>query len=265
MNKGGAHPCSYARPFGETIMNRFAVILAIVILPAWALPAPADGIFGLFSKKPRPNPAERVPQLIVTLKTDQDERKRSAAATELGSFDANAFSEIVPVLVDALQHDPKAGVRMDAASSLGGIRPVSRLAGDALEKAVSGDNNWRVRWHTKGILLRYRIAGYTHESRGTSPAATGPSTSEPPLLDQAPRQFPMRLVPGSPASMSRVPTITNRADDTPEFRPSIPRPLPVGPVFSTAVPQNTREAPPATRPPESTDGPPLTPTPPAPF
>src|SRR5579872_1032934 len=101
MNKGGAHPPIDARPHGETVMNRFAVILAIVILPAWALPAPADGIFGLFSKKPKPNPAERVPQLIVTLKTDQDERKRAAAATELASFDANAFSEIVPVLVDA--------------------------------------------------------------------------------------------------------------------------------------------------------------------
>jgi hypothetical protein len=63
-------------------MKRFAVILAVVILPAWVLPARADGIFGLFSKKAKVNPTERVPQLIVTLKTEQDERKRAAAATE---------------------------------------------------------------------------------------------------------------------------------------------------------------------------------------
>ncbi len=110
MNHRGAHSRVYARPFGETAMNRFAVILAVVILPGWVLPAHADGIFGLFSKKTKANPAERVPQLIVTLKTEQDERKRAAAASELGSYDADAFGEIVPVLVDALQHDPKAGV-----------------------------------------------------------------------------------------------------------------------------------------------------------
>src|SRR4051812_3471523 len=105
-------------------MNRFAMILAVVILPAWVLPAPADGIFVIFGKKPKTNPAQRVPELIVTLKTEQDERKRSSAAAELGGYDAATYTEIVPVLIDALQNDPKHGVRMDAASSLGSIRPV---------------------------------------------------------------------------------------------------------------------------------------------
>src|ERR1700682_4397176 len=133
-------------------MNRLAMILTVVILPAWVLPAPADGIFGFFGKKTtKVSPAQRVPELIVTLKSEQDERKRSSAAIELGTYDTSTFGEIVPVLVDVLQTDPKPGVRMDAASSLGSIRPVSQLAGQALEKANSSDDNWRVRLHTKGI------------------------------------------------------------------------------------------------------------------
>ena len=261
-------------------MNRFAVILTVVILPAWVLPAPADGIFGLFGKKTKVNPAERVPELIMTLKTEQDERKRSAAASELGTFDAATFAEIVPVLVEALQHDPKSGVRMDAASSLGSLRPVSQLAGQALEKAVSGDDNWRARWHAKGILLKYRMAGYAHDRKSDAPGANGPMTGEPPLLDangavqrqtQEPGvQSPARSVPVVGASMSKTPWAAAKRDDTPEFRPSVGRPLPLGPVFSTAVPPQS--APTPAQPLVITDGPPLPPvptpapaTPPPPF
>src|SRR5205807_14808 len=133
-------------------VNRLCMILTVVILPAWVLPAPA----GIFSKKAKVNPAERVPALIMTLKTDKDERKRASAATELGTFDAAMYTEIVPVLVDVILSDPKPAVRLDAATSLGNLRPVSQIAGQALERAVTSDDNWRVRWHAKSILSRYR-------------------------------------------------------------------------------------------------------------
>jgi hypothetical protein len=253
-------------------MKRFAMILAVVILPAWVLPAPADGIFGFFGKKTKVNPAQRVPQLIVTLKTEQDERKRSSAAAELGTYDAATYTEIVPVLVDVLQHDPKTGVRMDAASSLGSIRPVSQLAGQALERAVAKDDNWRVRLHAKGILMKYRIAGY---SPGKGDVVV-PRTKEPPLLDSnavfapdtlprgtpAPAQFPTGPATVTKASTTKSPA--PRKDDTPEFRPAIPRPLPQGPSFTTAVPQQTvRQAPPPL-PMVNPEGPQLTPLPPVP-
>src|SRR5205814_3402770 len=154
----------------EVAMQRFGIVLAVIILPALVLPASADGFLGIFGKKTKVNPAERVPELIMTLKSDHDDRKRASAAAQLGTMDAAAFPEIVPVLVEALQGDPKSGVRMDAASSLGSLRPVSQSAGQALERAVSTDENMRVRLHAKTILMKYRIAGYSstprHDPRG---------------------------------------------------------------------------------------------------
>ena len=253
-------------------MNRLTMILAVVILPAWVLPAPADGLFGLFGKKAKADPAVRVPELVATLKSEQDERKRASAAAELGTYDAAAFSEIVPILVDVLQHDPKPSVRMDAASSLGNMRPVSQLAGDALDKAVTSDDNWRVRLHAKGILMKYRFAGYSPGSKTTPAGQNGPKTTEPPLLEPnavlkqpnmqsapAPAQFPTgpnTMVTASPAKFTAP-----KKEDALEFRPSVPRPLPPGPTFTMAVPQQTIEPAPVALPMVDADGPPLTPPP----
>jgi hypothetical protein len=250
-------------------MNRLAMILTVVILPAWVLPAPASGILGLFGKKTNVNPAERVPALIVTLKTDQDERKRASAASELGKFDAAAYAEIVPVLVDVLQHDPKPAVRMDAASSLGSLKPISQLAGQALEKAVAGDDNWRVRWHAKSLLAKYRAMGYA-PAKGETPGSNGPKTIEPPLFAPAvlkpqpaaqaappPASFPTGPAPVANTSLSRVPAA--KKDDSLEFRPSIPRPLPQGPTFTTAVPQQASHSAPPPLPLVNSEGPPLSP------
>jgi hypothetical protein len=256
-------------------MNRLAMILAVVILPAWVLPAPADGIFGLFGKKTKVNPAERVPELIAYLKSEQDDRKRASAAAELGTFDAAAFAEIVPVLVDALQSDPKYTVRMDAASSLGTLRPVSQLAGQALEKAASSDESFRVRLHAKGILMRYRMSGYSPAPKGTPPIPTGPKTAEPPLLDSSAMLRPQTLPRGTPApaqfptgpatfantSMAPVPPIITKDDDGLEFRPANPRPPAQGSTFTTSVPQRTIQPAPAPLPLVDTDGPALTPLP----
>jgi hypothetical protein len=250
------------------------MILTAVILPASVLPAPASGILGLFGKKTTVNPAERVPALIVTLKTDQDERKRASAATELGKFDAGAFAEIVPVLADALQQDPKPTVRMDAASSLGALRPISQLAGQALEKASASDDNWRVRWHAKNLLVKYRALGYAPGKRET-PSPNGPKTVEPPLFEPTallkpksppqavppPATFPTGPAPVANTSLSQAPT--TKKDDALDFRPSIPRPLPQGPPFTTAVPQQTSQSQSPPLPLVNPDGPPLSPPSPA--
>src|SRR5438094_5949558 len=109
------------------------VMLASLVIVALASAAPAQG---LFSKKAKIIPSQRVPELIVIVKSDPDERKRANAAEELHNYDTAMFTEIVPVLVDVLQHDKKMSVRMEAVSSLAKIRPVSTQAGRALEKAA---------------------------------------------------------------------------------------------------------------------------------
>lgn len=256
-------------------MQRLAMSLAVVLLPALIAPASADGFLGIFGKKTKVNPAQRVPELITTLKTDQDDRKRASAATQLGTMDAAAFPEIVPVLVEALQSDPKSGVRMDAASSLGSLRPVTQMAGQALERAVNADDNLRVRMHAKTILMKYRIAGYslTHKNDPRGPLA--PSTGEPPLLESgvpggapvltreppAPAPFPTGPAGGAKAASAKTPSIVDKSDDVLEFRPSAPRPLPNAPGFTTAVPQQKTQQPPAPLPMADDDGPSLTPVP----
>ncbi len=242
-------------------MNKLSMFFLVLILPAWALPAQADGIFGmgLFSKKAKGIPAQRVPELIVILKTGQEERHRSAAAGELGKYDGAAYPEIVPILVEILQSDPSSGVRMDAASSLGGIRPVTQAAGQALERAAGHDDNWRARWHAKSILVKYRLAGYSSSRSDPGPKA-GPKTEEPPLSQEplpattpAPAQFPT----GSKAAKTPIPA-AKKDDGMPEYRPSMPRPLPQGPAFTTAVPQQPLRTVPQPLP-MVDDGPSLTP------
>jgi hypothetical protein len=184
---------------------------------------------------PRPDPNQVVPLLIVTIKTEQDERKRIEAATALRNFDPNAFPDIVPILVDVLQSDPKMGVRYEAANSLAKIRPVSRLAGQALERAASKDDSLRVRLLARTSLLGYRLAGYSNNMKdstsglGQAPAIVeGTTRSEPPLrsapvLITEPPPFPTIPERTKTGLLKNEVTITN-----------IPRPMPRG--FSTAMP-----------------------------
>src|SRR5262249_24186660 len=126
---------------------------------ALARPAGAGIIFGRKGKKP-PTPAERVPELIVTVKTDRDENKRAKAAEELRQYDPAAFKDIVPVLIDVLLNDKKPAVRAEAAQSLGKLRPVSQQAGMALEQALAKGPSMRVRLQARSSLLQYHWAGY---------------------------------------------------------------------------------------------------------
>ena len=160
---------------------------------------------GIFTRKPKVEPAEQVPTLVMQLKTDKDEGKRQAAAEELRNFDPKAFTEIMTVLVDALTRDTAVGVRVEAASSIAKLRPINQQAGFALEQAASNDPSMRVRMAARQSLWQYHLVGYRSskpaESDAKGPALTPPANGrhtaaknsrnpnespEPPLAESGP-------------------------------------------------------------------------------
>jgi hypothetical protein len=144
----------------------FLLAVAAATSIAWPLQA-----WDFWGKHPKPNPAERVPQLVVTVKADPDEDKRAAAVKELREYDPNAFKDIIPVLIDVLQHDAKPSVRAEAATSLSKLRPVSQEVGWALEEATK-DPSIRVRFTARNVLMSYRISGYRSNPKpDTNPPA----------------------------------------------------------------------------------------------
>jgi hypothetical protein len=181
-------------------MKRLQGILLLGILLAWAAPAPAQG---LFAKKPKVIPSQRVPELILIVKTDTDDRKRQHAVEELRDYDATTFTEIVPVLVDVLLHDKKMNVRLEALTGLTRIRPVTTMAGNAIEKAAADDESWRVRLQAKTSLPKYHLAGYSSRKSDPVAAVKKKPTDEPPLAVSPPppipatvTSFPRPLPPG---------------------------------------------------------------------
>src|SRR5215468_10290732 len=113
-------------------MKRLQTVLLVLI--TLALVDQASGQW-MFTKKPKVNPVQRVPELILIVKTDADEKKRAHAAEELRDYDIGTFAEIVPVLADVLRTDKKQSVRVEALNSLIKIRPVTPIAAQAIEKA----------------------------------------------------------------------------------------------------------------------------------
>jgi hypothetical protein len=122
----------------------------------------------------QPSPNEKVSQLIVSVKTDKDEDKRSDAAHDLRDFDPAKNPEIIPILIDVVQNDTKASVRAEAASTLAKFRPVSQEVGMALEHATK-DASFRVRWQARSSLMSYRLAGYRSSSK---PDESAPMTQD---------------------------------------------------------------------------------------
>jgi hypothetical protein len=237
-------------------MRRHCFLLALLLPAFFALPAHAGFLFG---KQNKPNPAERVPQLIAAAKTSADEDKRAAAVKELRDYDSAAFPEIVPILIDVLQHDTKPGVRAEAAQSLGKMRPISQEAGSSLEEAT-GDDSIRVRLQARTSLMGYRLSGYHSAPKQTeAPAATPagststmsrltswfstrrsttPAGQSGPVLHPAETEAPPLAVPLAGAS-------------TPQA--SIKKPVPM-PLAPSAAPK-LKTPPPA----QSADGPDLPP------
>jgi hypothetical protein len=246
------------------------LLLAALGLVWFAAPGEAQ-LFG--GKKNKTPPQQRVPELITILKQDKDSHKRESAAEELRQYDPTQFPDIIPVLIEALQSDPSAGVRIEAATSLGRLRPISVPAGQALEKSASGDSNLRVRIQARTSLTYYQLSGY-HAPKGKDiPAPTGPAlkpgttTEEPPLATGANEQWwknGQQLPPGSATGYRPLPSappskVVPVVDGPPQTRP--PQPLqtpqtPPGPVIETAPPPL---APAPTWQPVPQEGPSLTP------
>jgi hypothetical protein len=205
-------------------MRSYRFLLALVLLAAIVLPLRA-GIF--FGKHPKPNPAQRVPELIAVVKSDKSESKRESAARELRDYDPTTNADIVPVLVDVLQHDPAPAVRAEAAQSLGKLRPVSQVGGWALEEALK-DSSIRVRLQARSSLVSYHLSGYHTDNHA---AVTAPAPA-PANGQSKPGFFSSTLLNrGSvaPASQSRSMTSSSETPPPPlagSSQPSVsPRPL----------------------------------------
>jgi hypothetical protein len=196
------------------------------------LPFPATA--GIFGKKNKPTPQERVPELIKIVTTDGDENKRADACEELRQYDAAQFPEIIPTLIDALTNDKKAGVRAEAAHSLGKIRPVSPVVGRALEKALADDTAMRVRMQCRTALLSYQWAGYRSSGKKDDPLV---QTKEPPLM-QTKEPPPLQTKEPPLADSPVVPTRLSPSPDGPWLPPGKPQkaitpPSPEGPPLGT--------------------------------
>lgn len=177
-------------------MNAHRVALTVLLLVAVAAPVSA-GI--IFNRKPKVSPNDRVGQLVSSVKTEADDRKRAAAAEELRDFDPTKFPEVVNVLLDCALHDKAANVRAQAVHSLGKLRPISQQVGYALEQIVANDSSVRVQVQARSALVSYRISGYRGVKNGEPPQLPGPTKSEePPLAEPsakaAPQSSPPRAV-----------------------------------------------------------------------
>jgi hypothetical protein len=245
-------------------MKRLSVMIVCVWFVAGSGSAHAQFLWNPFRKvPPPPPPAERVGQLVGIIKGDPDERKRAQAAKELSDFDTKAFPEIVPVLAEAAQNDLRAGVRAEAVSSLVRVRPVSPLAGQAIEHAAAKDENWRNKMSAQAALVRYRLAGYSpsaarNEVKPPTPPAVANQSQEPPLADRppiiyhdqfgrvipAPKNAPGTFVPG-PNPVAGTPTSNPYSKMQTPFSPIAPvnSPPMVTPAVPNPLPQSKGPAP----------------------
>jgi hypothetical protein len=203
-------------------------LLVVLLLLALASRAPAGIIFG--RKAPKPTPDERVPELIGIIKTDGDENKRLDAIAELRQYDARAFPNIVPVLIEVLLTDKKPIVRAEAAQSLGRLRPVYQEAGQALEQALHNDTSPRVRLQARSALLQYHWLGY-HSGQAPPPANAGKDPPAPPAGNTSAKN-PTQL----PGPAANLPPIRPQPVQPSRYPPPAPRPTTAEPPLAPVVP-----------------------------
>ena len=239
---------------------------------------------GPLLKGKKTDPA-RVPALIETLKSDPDEKKRKAAADELGRADVKAMPEIVPALVAALQKDASAAVRTEVAEAIGTLGSVYPVAGVALETAASGDSSPLVRLAAKKSLWEYHLNGYrspkgadgltaqTVEPPIASPAAPQPASAKipvppiapaVPLVPQLPAAAPTNVAPLPPVAPSSGPRLPRLGSPFAELIAHLrPAPAPAKPgSIAPPVANVTGEPPIAKRPLVTIPRIPETPSPP---
>ncbi len=153
-----------------------AVVAATPISSASAIDFPRLGIFRKKPAKPDEE-APRAKQLVETVRSDPDEKKRLAAVEELQETDPRTNADVIPTLVTALQRDPSATVRALAAQSIGKLKPITLAAGAALEQTFTADPAAEVRKSAQEALWEYHLNGY----RSAGANAGMPQSDEPPL------------------------------------------------------------------------------------
>ena len=185
------------------------LLAAFAVLPLVAGP-------GIFRAKPKTDTA-RARVLIEALKSDPDEKKRKAAADELGGADARLLPEVVTALTAALQKDASAAVRAEAAEARGQVGQVVPHAGAALEAAAAGDASPAVRLAAKKSLWEYHLNGYRSPKGADGMAA---QTIEPPFASPAgPR-------PASAVVFAPPPPVPSFVPPAPAVAPTPPPQLP---------------------------------------
>ena len=194
-----------------------ALLLAVLVIP------PSSAGPGLFGNKPKPD-AGRVRTLSETLRSDPDEKRRKAAAAELGWADGRIIPEVVPALAAALQKDTSATVRAEAADALSQLNLVAPQAGVALESAAADDPALAVRLAAKKALWQYHLNGY-RSPKGTDGLVA--QSIEPPIASPAsPGVRPVSFVPPPPpppAYVAPPPVEVPSAAAMPPITPPGPR------------------------------------------
>ncbi len=150
-------------------------LLLLVILPGMLSAGP---ILDLFSRKPKVDPATRVPVVVALVINDKDERIRTASVDELATFDPKQFTDIYPTLIHAIQNDASATVRLSAANAIGKLRPISQDVGYALEQVEANDASAKVKSAATAALRTYKVLGY---NAGKTVDPKSDQTEEPPL------------------------------------------------------------------------------------
>jgi HEAT repeats len=224
------------------------VISRLWVAPVVALVLAAPIEAGIFRRTPKPDPAVHVPALIQTLKTDKDEKARAAAASDLRDYDAKAFPDLLPALMDALATDPSSSVRSKAAEAIGKVRPISPEAGYSLEQAIENDKSLPVRLSARLAIAQYRVLGFIGAGKGEMTV----QSAEPPLATAG-------TAKGLPGGTVLRPT----PSPVPVAGP-VPPPTSLKPIIPTTVPpgaQGLAPRPQSGEPPLAEPASPTTPTP----
>lgn len=202
-------------------MKWYTTMLIPGFLVAATVQAQAGGIF--VSRKPAPNPDQHIYKLVNLAQSCRNSSQRAHAVQQLRNFDAVKYPQVVPVLVNVLRTDKSINVRIEAARSLGRVRPLTPAAREALAEASMHDSAFRVRWQARTSLTVYTVARINPRNYApTNSKASRMTTKEPPVggpfVSPESGTVPVREKTKDPVFMTPPPRSVGYA-----------RPLPKGP------------------------------------